>query len=66
MKKFLDLRFVIGIFFILIGLLVLIYALVKLQNRAIDRSVNLWSSSLFLTFGGFMIVISLTKEIIDE
>ena len=65
MKKLLDLRFVIGIFFAIVGALILIYALIKPKNMTMDSSVNLWSSVLFLVFGIFMIVVSYTNKIDD-
>lgn len=65
MKKLLDLRFVIGVFFGIVGALILIYALIKPQNITMDSSVNLWSSVLFLVFGIFMIVVSYTNKIDD-
>ena len=65
MKKLLDLRFVIGIFFAIVGALILIYALIKPHNITMDSSVNLWSSVLFLVFGIFMIVVSYTNKIDD-
>lgn len=53
MDKFLDLRFAIGLFFILTGLLLLLYGCFHPAS-----SVNLWSGGLFVIFGGIMIFLS--------
>ncbi|KAA9041899.1 hypothetical protein FW778_07750 [Ginsengibacter hankyongi] len=63
MKKLLDLRFVIGIFFAVVGALLLIYDLTTGQNKMMDTSVNIWSAVLFLVFGAGMIVLSYTNKI---
>ncbi|HSQ44929.1 MAG TPA: hypothetical protein VLM16_08025 [Ginsengibacter sp.] len=65
MKKLLDLRFVIGIFFAVVGTLLLIYDLTTAQNKSMDTSVNTWSAILFLAFGIVMIVLSYTNKIND-
>lgn len=57
MKKLLDLRFVIGLFFALIGLFLLIYDL-GFAGRSDNKGVNFYSSIVFLAFGAFMIVLS--------
>lgn len=53
MDRFLDLRFVIGLFFILTGLLLLLYGCFH-QHQAI----NLWSGGIFMIFGLFMVFLS--------
>lgn len=53
MDKFLDLRFVIGLFFILTGLLLLLYGCFHPAD-----AVNLWSGGLFLVFGLLMAFLS--------
>lgn len=53
MDRFLDLRFVIGLFFILTGLLLLAYGCVPPTEAA-----NLWSGGIFLLFGLFMTFLS--------
>ena len=65
MKKLLDLRFVIGVFFAVVGTLLLIYDLVTAQNKSMNTSVNAWSAILFLVFGIVMIVLSYTNKIND-
>jgi uncharacterized membrane protein len=53
MDRFLDLRFVIGLFFILTGLLLLVYGCFPPTEMA-----NLWSGGVFLVFGLFMAILS--------
>ena len=65
MKKLLDLRFVIGIFFTVIGVLLALYDVTTAQNKMMDTSVNIWSAILFLVFGIAMIVLSYTNKIND-
>ena len=50
MYKLLDLRFVIGAFFCIIGILLLIYSF---QNEYTGREVNRWSG---VVVGGFGLV----------
>lgn len=65
MKRLLDLRFVIGLFFLIIGLLLLLYYL--FTDRAIvDAStVNLWCGAGFLGFGAFMLALSFFGRVND-
>jgi len=63
MKKLFDLRFVIGIFFTVIGILLTIYDLVKHENTIIDTPVNIWSAAMFLLFGISMIALSFLKKL---
>lgn len=66
MKKLLDLRFVIGLFFLLIGSLLLIFQF--LVNKGDDQgtaSPNFWSGISFVLFGTTMIGISYTGKIGD-
>ena len=53
MDRFLDLRFVIGLFFILTGLLLLVYGCFPPTE-----TVNLWSGAMFFLFGLFMTFLS--------
>ena len=62
MNKLFDLRFVIGLFFSIIGLVLLVYSLASSG----DQSINRWCSIVFLAFGLFMIIISLRKDAHDE
>ena len=63
MNKLLDLRFVIGAFFLIVGLILLFYSFV---SERIGTYVNRWCGILFLVFGVLMIVVSLRKEAHDE
>lgn len=63
MKKLLDLRFVIGVFFVSVGLLLVIYYFS--QNRP-GTQVNLWSGIVFFIFGSGMILLSYLSTLPDE
>lgn len=56
-SKIFDLRFVIGLFFTVIGLLLLIYNL----TSDTPSNVNKWSAIAFLIFGVGMILLSFKK-----
>ncbi|SDE09818.1 hypothetical protein [Niabella drilacis] len=49
MNKLFDLRFVIGLFFLVTGLLLVLYYIVK--GTALDGKVNLYCGILFVVFG---------------
>ncbi len=61
MKRLYDLRFVIGLFFVVIGVLLLGYVL--LSGSAEGMSINKWGGILFLSFGIFMVALSLKKPV---
>jgi cytochrome c biogenesis protein CcdA len=65
MNKLIDLRFVIGLFFTIIGILILVYSFVT-KVDVDNQSVNRWGSIAFIIFGVVMIVISLGKDTGDE
>lgn len=54
MQKIFDLRFVIGAFFLIIGLLLLIYHF----SSTTPSAVNSWCGVIFSLFGVIMIVLS--------
>lgn len=58
MKKLLDLRFVIGMFFIIVGALLEIYYLSGANSGNVDNYVNAWCGGLFLLFGITMVWLS--------
>jgi hypothetical protein len=62
-NKLFDLRFVIGSFFTIVGLLLLIYGF---TNEAEAKSINTWCGGTFLLFGIVMIILSLQKDARDE
>ena len=63
MDKILDLRFVIGVFFTLVALLLLAYAFL---SAAPIGNINFWCGVLFLIFGVLMIVLSFRKDAHDD
>jgi cytochrome c biogenesis protein CcdA len=65
MNKLIDLRFVIGLFFTIIGILILVYSFVT-KVDVDNQSVNRWGSIAFIIFGVVMIIISLGKDSGDE
>lgn len=50
MNKLFDLRFVIGLFFLVTGLLLVLYHVTK--ETAPEETVNLYCGILFIIFGG--------------
>jgi hypothetical protein len=54
MNKIFDLRFVIGLFFTVIGALLVIYGFAG----AAKALINKWSGGIFLIFGIIMIIFS--------
>lgn len=64
MKKFFDLRFVIGIFFLAVGILLLIYSFTN--TTVMHAAVNRWSSIFFIVFAVIMILMSFDKKPDDE
>lgn len=64
MNKILDLRFVIGVFFTIVGLLLLGYSFIN-DNEA-SSSINLWCGIVFAAFGVLMIILSFVKDANDE
>ena len=65
MNKIFDLRFVIGSFFTLIGILLLGYSFTAptVENTQV---INRWCGIVFIVFGVFMIILSLQKDADDE
>lgn len=64
MKKILDLRFVIGTFFTITGLLLVVYSFSNDEAQA--ASVNRWCGIAFSLFGIVMILLSFVKDADDE
>jgi uncharacterized membrane protein HdeD (DUF308 family) len=65
MKKFFDLRFVIGIFFITVGILLLAYHFLSAESK-MTGNVNLWSGALYFLFGALMIIFSYSGKTADK
>jgi putative Mn2+ efflux pump MntP len=66
MSKLFDLRFVIGAFFTLVGLLLLIYGFTTENDAFNAHAVNKWCGSMFVIFGVIMIILSFRKDAHDE
>lgn len=65
MQKFLDLRFIIGAFFALVGILLLGYSF--LGNGAIDSvTINRWCGIVFIAFGLLMIFLSFQNNVKEQ
>ena len=64
MNRLFDLRFVIGSFFSIVGILLLIYSFSS--GVAELSSVNKWCGLVFLVFGIVMIILSFMKNAHDE
>ena len=64
MNKFFDLRFVIGIFFLAVGIILLIYSFTNetVAHAAVNRS----SSIAFIVFAIIMILLSFDKNPEDK
>jgi hypothetical protein len=55
MNKFLDLRFVIGLFFSIIGILLIVYYFLFSINREVE---NLYCGVFFIIFGLIFLIIN--------
>ncbi len=59
MNKLFDLRFVIGSFFSIVAVILLIDGFIFSAGRG--AGINRWCGALFLVFGVFMVLLSLRK-----
>lgn len=77
MNKLFDLRFVIGSFFAIIGLILIVYSFTGnqwnlMRTIGLDEkynqviSINRWCGGIFLVFGVVMVLLSLQKDAHDE
>lgn len=67
MKKLFDLRFVIGLFFLSMGVILIGYFLMADTNLNMHPTVNKWSGLVYLVFGLLMIRLSYGKsDEVDE
>ncbi|OQY95592.1 MAG: hypothetical protein B6D37_05310 [Sphingobacteriales bacterium UTBCD1] len=62
MNKLFDLRFVIGCFFLIVGILLLLYGFF---SSATDQSVNRWCGGIFTLFGLIMLLLSYRRNTND-
>ena len=61
-KKLLDLRFVIGLFFLLVGLLLVAYSLLGADKEKDAENIDRWCGIVFGLFGVFMIFLHLAAQ----
>jgi hypothetical protein len=66
MKKLLDLRFVIGVFFTVVGSLLILYHFIGESATESNTMINIWCGVLFLLFGISMIVLSYLQKIEED
>jgi uncharacterized membrane protein HdeD (DUF308 family) len=57
MKNILDLRFVIGLFFVLVGIFLLITSFVVHPSGDKTEVVNRWSGIVYIIFGAVMLIL---------
>ncbi len=60
MKSLLDLRFVIGTFFAIIGCMLMVYGFASAELAA--KTINSWCGGGFFIFGTLMILLSLKRQ----
>lgn len=63
MNKLFDLRFVIGAFFVIVSILLLVH---RLTSGDDPQHINKWTAVVFAAFGVLMIALSLVKDADDE
>ena len=59
MNKFFDLRFVIGSFFTVVGILLIVYGFLTKNEM---QNLNRWCGGIFIVFGIVMILLSYQKR----
>ena len=64
MNRLIDLRFVIGLFFFIVGMILLGYSFITSLVDAI--SINRWCGVVFILCGLFMLFLSYRKDESDE
>lgn len=57
MKNILDLRFVIGLFFLLLGIFLFITSFVSRASTGKTETVNFWCGIVYIIFGAFMLIL---------
>ena len=55
MEKLNDLRFIIGLFFFLVGALLVVLAFVLSYESVFGKNLNLYAGLAMLVFGAFML-----------
>lgn len=61
MKRLYDLRFVIGMFFLVVGVLLLAYGLIGGTPESAE--VNTWCGGIFTAFGILMLILAVKKPV---
>ncbi len=64
-KRFTDLRFVIGLFFSITGILLLIAAFTKVAAHKWEENVNLYAGLVVLIFGIGMFLAAVRNKQVD-
>jgi uncharacterized membrane protein len=64
MNRLIDLRFVIGLFFLVVGIILLTYSFITAVENAV--SINRWCGIVFIVFGVFMLALSFKKDESDD
>lgn len=57
MKNILDLRFVIGLFFLLLGIFLFVTSFVSHTTTGKTETVNFWCGIVYVVFGVFMLIL---------
>lgn len=60
MKRLFDLRFVIGLFFLVISLLLILYGVIYISDT--EKKINLYAGLFFLLFALTMLFVSTPKN----
>ncbi len=66
MNKILDLRFVIGLFFVIVALLLVGHSFFSAETTEDAKTINRWAGLAFGIFGILMVVLSFRKDAHDE
>ena len=64
MNKIFDLRFVIGLFFLVVGILLLVHSFIATAGDG--QTVNRWCGFVFSVFGITMILLTMRKDREEE
>jgi hypothetical protein len=66
MYKLFDLRFVIGIFFLIVGILLLAHSIFSFPEAGFSKTVNLYCSLYFILFSIVMLLLSIDRKPKDK
>ncbi len=62
MKNILDLRFIIGLFFLLVGIFLFIGSFILNPEAGKTETTNLWSGVVYIAFGIIMLILWLVGK----